>query len=330
MPGGKGRPWTARLVDRSQAVARRVAHPHVTALSALTAGMAALAIGRWKTASDLCEQALITLRDRCTGVTWELNTAQNFLLGALLYQGALRDVSTRLPPLLADARARGNLYVETELCTRMNLVWLAADQPDEGERQAIASIGRWSQKGFHRQHYSATLARVQTDLYRGNAAAAWSRIIGCWPALSHTLLMRAQVVRVEALYLRARCALAMALDSPDPGRFLPTAEEAARRIAREGMPWTSPIALLVSAAVASLKGDVERSARQLGDSAGAFDLAGMHLYAAVARRRLAAHLVGDQRGRELQRQSDEWMVSQNIRNPAFMTRMLAPGFPEPA
>ena len=51
----------------------------------------------------------------------------------------------------------------------------------------------------------------------------------------------------------------------------------------------------------------------------------MKLYAAVARRRIGL-LQDDERGRELGRQADEWMATQNIRNPAAMTRMLAPGF----
>ena len=106
-------------------------------------------------------------------MTWELNIAQNIVIWALMYLGELGEVSRRVPALLADARRRGNLYLATELCTRSNIVWLAADDPDEGERETIESIARWSQEGFHRQHYSALLARVQTALYRGDAEAAW-------------------------------------------------------------------------------------------------------------------------------------------------------------
>ena len=99
--------------------------------------------------------------------------AQNLVIWALMYLGELGEVSRRVPALLANARSRGNLYLATELCTRSNYVWLAADDPDEGERVTIESIARWSHKGFHRQHYSAMLARIQTALYRGDADAAW-------------------------------------------------------------------------------------------------------------------------------------------------------------
>ena len=133
----------------------------------------AMTRGEWKKALTLSEQALAILRDQCVGVTWELNMAQNLVIWALMYLGELGEVSRQVPALLANARSSGNLYIATELCTRSNYVWLAADDPDEGERETIESIARWSHKGFHRQHYSAMLARVQTALYRGDADAAW-------------------------------------------------------------------------------------------------------------------------------------------------------------
>jgi hypothetical protein len=65
----------------------------------------------------------------------------------------------------------------------------------------------------------------------------------------------------------------------------------------------------------------------LHDAADRFERADMKLYLAVARRRIG-ELQDDQHGRALQRQAEEWMASQNIKNPASMTRMLTPGFPD--
>jgi hypothetical protein len=144
--------------------------------------------------------------------------------------------------LFANARSTGNLYFATELCTRSQFVWLAADQADEGERQAGESIERWSQKGFHRQHNSARLARVQTALYRGDAEAAWRLFTEQQSMLRHSLLTGVQLLRIESLYLQARCALAMAARHRNSCRFLSIARFAARRIARERMPWSTPIA----------------------------------------------------------------------------------------
>jgi hypothetical protein len=275
----------------------------------------------------LSEQAFAILRDQGAGFTWELNMARNLRIWALMYQGEFRELSQQVPPFLASARSSGNLYIATELCTRSNFVWLAADEPDEGEREAVESIERWSQKGFHRQHYSAMLARVQTALYRGNAEAAWRLLDEQKSMVRRSLLTRVQLIRIEFFYLRARSALAMAGRSSSSRRFLSLARAGARHIAAERMPWSDPIALLLRAGITYLEGDARLAVRHLHDAADRFDRADMNLYAAVARQRIGA-LQKDAPGQELQRQADEWMAAQNIKNPSALTRMLAPGFPD--
>jgi hypothetical protein len=291
--------------------------------------MMAIALGQWKKALTLGEEALAILRDQCVGVTWELNMAQNLVIWALMYLGELGELSRRLPAILANARSSGNLYIATELCTRSNYFWLAADDPDEGERVTLESIGRWSHKGFHRQHYSAMLARIQTALYRGNADAAWGLLSGLELILRHSSLRRIQVMRIESFYLRARSALAMAAEHGAHRRFMSVAEAGARGIAREHMPWSDPIALLIRAGMAQVEGRTAQALQCLDDAMDQFDRADMKLYAAVARRRIGA-VQDDARGRGLMRQADAWMAVQNIRNPVAMTRMLAPGFADGA
>jgi serine/threonine protein kinase len=328
---GASRAMAVALIQRSRAIAERVGHPHAVALSTFATGMAALMGGQWKRASGLYEQALHLLRERCIGVTWELSNTQSFLIGTLLYLGEFGEVARRLPMFLAQARECGNLYVETELCTRMNLFWLAVDEPDEGERNAIDVMERWSRRGLHRQHYGYMRACVQTALYRGRADIAWRLMTEHRSALRRMLVLRVQLFRVETSYLRARCALAMAASSNASThararrRFLAMARHEAGRIAGENMPWSNPIAHLVSAAVAYLEGDRLLATGLLTEAADGFDVADMHLYAAVARRRLGT-LLGESHGRELLRQADEWMTSRTIRNPHHMTRLFAPGF----
>jgi serine/threonine protein kinase len=322
-----GRGLSKRFVEQSKAVAQRVGNPHSIALSILADAMLALQGGEWKKTSTKAEQALTILRDQCVGVTWELNIAQNLVIWALMYLGELGEVSRQVTALLANARSRGNLYIATELCTRCNYVWLAADDADGGEREAVGSIERWSQKGFHRQHYSAMLARVQTALYRGDGEAAWQLFAEQQSKLRRSLITRVQVVRVESLYLQARSALAMAAGNKNCRRFLSVARNGARRITRERRPWSDPIALLLRAGIAYVEGSTPLALRYLHDAADRFDRADMKLYAAVARRRLGT-LQDDAPGRRLQRQAEEWMAAQHIKNPVCMTRMLAPGFPD--
>jgi hypothetical protein len=297
-------------------------------LATLAAGSAGYLVGQWRKATVLCDRALGILRDRCVGVTWELNCAQNFLLGSLLYQGELQEVSRRFPILLADAREHGNLYIETELRTRMTYVSLAADDPEEGERQANEIMKHWSHQAFDRQQYSRVLSRLQVELYRGRAQPAWALIAENWPALKGSLLLRVQSFRIESSYVRARCALLMAArpgSARDTRRFLTVARDEVRRIEREKMPWSDPLAVLVSAAVAHLEGNAVVAEERLARAVDGFDRADMKLHAAAARRRRGALLGGDS-GRELMHQADEWMAAQAIRNVTSMTRLIAPGF----
>jgi serine/threonine protein kinase len=316
-----------RLAELSTTLAQRVGTPQALATDLVADSVSATAAGQWKRARSSSEQALKILQDQCVGVTWEINIAQNVLIWALMYLGEYGDVSRRVPALLADARRRGNLYLATEICTRSNIVWLIADQPDEGERETMEGMARWSQKGFHRQHYSARLARVQTALYRGDAPAAWRLLVEREADLHQSMLLHVQAFRIEALYLRARCAISMAYGIPSERRVLRIARSSARRIARERMAWSNPLGLLIEAGIASVEERHADAERMLQDAGDRFERAEMGLYAAVTRRRLGA-LRGDAHGQRLQEDAEAWMARQSVRNPVALTRMLAPGFPD--
>ena len=200
-----------QIAQQAEELAQRVGHPHAIGLSIWARGVSAYLVGDWKLAAELCEQAAEVLRDRCTGVTWELTIANRFMLSALLYLGELAEVSRRVPSLLSAALEQGNLFAATDLRTRLNSIWLAADDPDKARAEVIEALKAWPHEGFHLQHYSSLLAQAQIELYTGDADVAWKHIVGQWPALENSMLLRTQVLRIEATYLRARAFLATAL-----------------------------------------------------------------------------------------------------------------------
>ena len=85
--------------------------------------------------------------------------------------------------------------------------------------------------------------------------------------------------------------------------------------------------LLLQAGIAYVEDNPQQALRNLHEAAERFERADMALYLAVTRRRIGA-LQHDERARTLQRQADEWMAAQHIKNPDCMTRMLAPGLPD--
>lgn len=325
--GGPGRKRAKRFLNAAETLARKVDHPHALGMSILTSGQVAYLTGHWKQSVELCEQATEILRDQCTGVTWELSSAQRFVLASLMYMGEMGEISRRMPGLLAAAAERGNLYAATDLRTRLNIIWLAADDPDFARQQVIEALLGWSQKGFHIQHYNSLLALTQIELYTGDNLVAWKHITGQWSAMTSSMLMRIQILRIEAMYLRARGALAAATTSRSPEQFLKDAERLATRIAREKMFWSDPLVFVLRAGIASLTGKQQNAAIMLRTAAEGLERADMKLYAAVARRRLG-QIVGGEEGHKLISDANAWMASQDIKVPALMTRVLAPGFTE--
>jgi hypothetical protein len=232
-----------------------------------------------------------------------------------------------VPALLDEADHRGNLYTQTTLRTRMvHYLWLAADDPQASRHEADEAMKLWTHRGFHLQHFNALLARTQTDLYDRKGEAAFDQVDEMWGPMKRSLLLRVQVIEIEALHLRARSAVA-ACGGSDAGRLLRLAEHDARRIERHRMVWSDPLAALVRAGIAARCGDSERAVRLLSGAAAAFDAADMALHAAAARHQWGV-LIGGAEGEELVRTAESWMNGQMIKNPARMSAMLVPGIVE--
>ncbi|MBA3572441.1 MAG: hypothetical protein H0W34_10815, partial [Pyrinomonadaceae bacterium] len=235
------------------------------------------------------------------------------------------EVSRRVPVLLAAALEQGNLFAAMDLRTRLNLIWLAADDPNGARAAVIEALKAWPHEGFHLQHYTSMLALAQIELYTGDVEVAWKHIQGQWKALEQSMLLRIQVLRIEAMHLQARAALATAASGNDNKRRLRVADNMAQRIAREKIAWALPFASLVRAGIAHQEGESSKAVNLLSEAVENFERADIDLYAAATRRRLG-EILGSERGRQLIAEADSWMRKQEIKNPAAMTGMLAPGF----
>ncbi len=327
-PGEPNRVEAEALSEKARALAARIGHPHAIGLATLTTGMSLYLRGHWRSGLDLCLEAEQILRERCTSVAWELASAHRFALGARMYLGDIAELRRWVHLLLDGALKRGNLYAATDIRTRINLVWLADDAPDEAESQHDEAMSQWSNQGFHLQHYSSLLATCQRLLYTGRGAEAARLVEEKWPLLEGSMLLRIQMVRIEGLHLRARCALgALAsggLASGDRAARLALAAACAKRIEKERMPWADPLAGLLRAALAHEEGDRRATERLLRDAMIGLDREQMALYAAAARHRIA-ELVPEARTRLLAEESARYFAAEKIRDPARMAAMLAPG-----
>jgi hypothetical protein len=318
-----------KLTDMARRLAERVGQPEMLALVSLASGTGAFFQGDWKLAQQFLERTEPMLRECASSIAWELDTTYLYHLLALFYLGEVKDLSRRLPQFLKEARERDDLTAATNLRTRVAYIMhLAADNPEQAREEVRQGMARWAHGAFHAQHSWEMYACGEIDLYSGRGRAAWEWVNQKWTPLTRSLLLRIQAVRIESQYLRARSALAAAVEQApgDAGRraLVKRAERDAATLAREGAAWATALAQLVEACASTVSGDTERAVSRFERVEAAFRQADMSLHAAVARRR-RGELVGGSEGEDLVQEADAWMTAQAIRNPARFAGMLAPG-----
>jgi hypothetical protein len=314
---GRTGPLLAAALD----LAQRIDDPHAFGFATSVSGIAHFLRGAWATARQRCSEAETILRERCTGVAWELASCQFFLFGAMFYLGELANLARLVPERLREAEDRGNLYAATGLRSwRTNVAWLARGDPDEARRQVEHAHQQWSHAGFHLQHYYELISHGQIDLYLGGGADSFARMSEKWRDLRRSMLLRVQNVRIEALHLRARSALA-AWDTRADAALLDGAARDCRAIAQENVPWAQGLAILGRAGIAAARADRDAAQRLLDEAEARFTSADMRLYAAACRVR-RSQLRSDGH--------DEAALAEigamGAKEPARIVAMLAPGF----
>jgi hypothetical protein len=332
--GGPSRAHAAKLIDLSHQLALASADPGLLAQATMIHGACAYLVGEWRLAAQRLSEAEVMLRERCTGQIWQKATTQRFGLGSLQYLGELRELLDRLPFALRDAEERGNIYAGTDLRARLNLYWLARDDPQGYRREIDDALRRWTNDGYHLQHFNALRSLVQADLYENDPATAVQRIDESWPALDAAMVLRIQVARVEAHQLRASAGLASLAADPAPSQrralqFKKQIDRDIHAIERERMPWAAALAALLRAGLAALQPDPKDTPRALQAAITGLRAADMALHAAIAERYLG-HLEGGEIGARRHHAADAWIRAQGVLRPDRLALALAPGLTVPA
>jgi hypothetical protein len=326
--GQSGRRRAARDLAIADRIVQDQADPYGAGFVTLIRGMIAFADDRFRESVDLCRRADDILRDHCIGVWWERDTAQSIQVTSLYHLGELVELHRVLPPLLSDAQQRGDRYaLTTALGSNIRpFLRLAHDEPERARQELAELLGQWSQQGFHHQHCSGMYRQVEIELYAGDVSAADELASKLWTAFTGSLVIRRQYLRVIVRHVCARAALAAA-STADASACLGRAESHVRRLQREKTARSEALARLVGAGIAFARRDRHLAERLMRVGAEQLDAIEMRLYAAAARRRLG-QLLGEDQGRGMIVQADVWMTGQGIKNPARMTAMLVPGFPD--
>jgi hypothetical protein len=320
--GERGLRRLDRLRRKTMEIVERVGHPHPLGLATVNVGIAYRLHGRYRESLEEVERGGAILRERCTGVAWELQGVRILTMEDLLWLGEWNTLFRRVPEFLQEAESRGDAYGATYIRVRiLPLQRLAQDRPEAARDDVRDAIARWSAQGFHLQHYNALFAEVDTDIYEGDGMAGWNRLARSRMELARSMLMYLQAVRIEFLFLRARAALAAVRQGH--ANMLRSAEADAARLERTRAPWARGMVSLVRAGIASIRGDAAEAVRLAAEAEArlaASDLS--HLAAACRRRR--GELVGGSEGRALVEEADARLAARQVVNPARMAGLLAP------
>ena len=327
------KPERARmLLAAAGRLADKVKLPHVLGIVAGNTGLVEYVLGNYRLAREHLLRSYRYFLD-APGAAWEISAVRLFELICLYCEGQLAELARRIPPILAEADDRGDLFAATSIRVATEHVGLiAAGQPDQARANVDEAMARWSQTGFQMQHRYALVARAEIDLSQDRGRTAYDRIEARWPEIEASMLMQIRQQRIDTYSVRGRAAVAAAgwliaddAAGADPRRLLTEATHHADKIIGEKLAWAEGQGRLITAAVASLRGDAERARADLRLALTHFEAAGMALHATVARRRLGALLPGDD-GVRMIAAAEAWMSDAGVADPGALVRMLAPGF----
>lgn len=327
-----GAPRAQRLRQRAREIATRVDQPYVFGVLSLCDGTASALLGKFAEAQRHMENTQRILRAGATGVTWELDAAQDFEFELLAWMGRIDELRQRVPLALREAERRRDLYFATSLRIGLatNLPLLAAGEVQRARSEASDALQAWAQPGFQIQHYWHLYAQTQADLYAGDGRAAYDRMVTHWPQLKASLVMRVQYFRVAMCELNIRCTIAAAEQcartAPSEARELLTkAKRGIKRLRSERVEWAGALAWLLQAGIAKLRGDEEEARHSLERAVQQLDAVDMALFATAARARLAT-LRGGSDGAALADGVASWLACHEIQSPPRMLSMLTPAF----
>ncbi|MCH5376430.1 MAG: hypothetical protein JJ992_20875, partial [Planctomycetes bacterium] len=311
-----------RLIGQARLLARESNNYLVAAMVEIASGIAAWAHGHWLDSTEHGDRA-VQMGLAQMPRRWNFIDSGGIIsCWSLARAGSVRALSARLPNLVARAERQGNFLAFTMLRSII-LPELAADRPQEAASHLRRSLELWPDDRFYIQHLLGLESEALIGLYLDEAHTALETVRLTWPAMRKSLLLRVQLLRCTMHDIRARLAIAAALQSDRPRPLLRSAQADARRLSREQPHWTQPWAAALIGAVAEAHGDRKRAAESFRGAIEGLQRAGKPLYAAVTKRRLG-QLIGGDAGRELVGESEDWMIDEGIQNPERMAAVYLP------
>ncbi len=324
-PGGKSLERARELCAQVGVLLEHRNDPRVRAGHRLNLGFLEYHAGNFRLSAQHFLESERMHREAELGTYHEQAVCRTYRLLTLRLSGQFVELWRGLAETTRDAQRRSDRFLEAGLCLTLNQAWLSQDQPEEALQRIEHSTFQKSSAAYTFQHWYEELARVDLDLYLGHALERLPLYRRAFGVMTRTYVYTVRLHKILAWHALGRLLVASARVAPEPSSLLAEASKLAQRIDACGLGYGQAYAQLLQAAISSQRGEVASTRRALERAIELADSAGTEQYAAAARYRLGS-LIGGIEGQALLDDARVWLRRQDIRDPARMLEVWAPGF----
>ena len=323
-------PVVDRLLAKAERWSTNSTHPQAVGLIAVMKAFSLLLVGAWQNAEEQAERNEALLRERCTGVAWELSTNELVRITAISQLGRWSKLGNPFKRIeqIEEAAKRLDAHAVQALSTGF-VTCLAADRPDLSARFQQSYLDALPNSRERHEYLLPQLwileSRVDTALYQQQPTVAWELVSRDWPALSKSWHFRLLYVSMFAHHLRGRAALAnAAIESSDRRSFLREASESAQQLERNRLPTARMFAQTLRAGIAGIHGQSSEAAKYLESAERLAEDNSMALFAAICNHRVAV-LRDGLSDAGLSEKCEAWAKREEIVRPHRLLDVFTPG-----
>jgi hypothetical protein len=314
------------LIDLGFEIGRRVDPKLADATSCAFRGYARVMQGRPLEALPLCDRASAYL-EQVPGNYWSLRSTRLAAMWALASAGSLDELSKRLSHGIREGTERGDVVWTTALRSGAGFAIVALRDGDVESVRAGAddALRQWAHRPYQVQHWWASSALTQVDLYEGKGRAAYDRSCRDFDLARRAWIFRTEGIHTEARNLRWRAAVMAASQSTGRER------KRALAMARADSSWLKAApphfaktsGQLADACIAAVCGDRDGGARTLEETLDELLMA--PLVVAATRIQIGLRRGGKQ-GEALAEEGRSYFRDQGVREPDRLMGVILPGW----
>lgn len=310
-----------KLIEWAQSHSRSAGYVRGDAFSEVSRGVVRACQGRWRESVDCFDRGVARLDQECSAADWEANNGKNTSLFSLMNLCELKELGRRVQRYTSEARDRSDLALEVESGLYRTFHLLAEDDPREAAENARERISRWTDSGYHFQHWIAARLEAHRACYEGAGPADLEHMQSALRAATRARLTFMQVVRSEGNTLVGRLALSRMASEGPSASLTRVARDAIVALDREQALHAKARAASLRAGLALAHGDTSAAVGALRVARAAFGRAQM-AGEALAHARRIAELTGAG-ARELDALDDR-LRTLGVRAPERWVSMLVP------